>query len=234
VKRALLEAGAAAVRFNAPLGDDRARRLVADALAEQPGLVVDFGCGQAELLLAIVDAGGPGVHGVGIDTNERALDVARETAAGRNLDQRLSFLAIDVRAYEGRADVALCIGASHAFGGLDPMLRHVNASRVLIGDAFWAAQPDAWSLATFGEFSRGLAEVKASASDVGWRVVDIDASTQDEWDAFEDGWCAGVAAVGTPDARALAAERASEYHDHYRGVLGFAWLVVDGIEFTDA
>jgi SAM-dependent methyltransferase len=222
-----LQAGAAAVRFNVPLGDERAQRLTAQALAARPRVVVDFGCGYAELLLTIVAAGDASVRGIGVDTDEHALAIARTNAAARDLSDRTSFVVIDASEYEGVADVALCTGASHAFDGLEPMLRRLGASRALIGDAFWAAPPDPWSLETFGELPHGLNEVRAAATHAGWHVADIDSSTLDEWDAFEDAWCNGVTGVGTPDARAFASERASEYHDHYRGVLGFAWLVLD-------
>ena len=49
--RALLAAGGAAVRFNAPMSEGRARRVV-DWIGElDAGTVVDFGCGLAQHFL---------------------------------------------------------------------------------------------------------------------------------------------------------------------------------------
>jgi SAM-dependent methyltransferase len=225
--RALREAGAAAVRFNAPLSDERAAHLIEAALTALPGVVVDYGCGRAELLLGIVAQGGAGVRGVGIDLDERALDTASANAAAREIGERTSFVALDATSYTGAADVAISIGASHAFGGFAAMLQRLRASRAIVADGFWAAAPDQWCLDTFGELPRGLPEVEAIAAAAGWDVAELDASTLDEWDAFEDTWAAGVAALKTDAAWEFAATRATEYRDHYRGVLGFAWLVLD-------
>jgi hypothetical protein len=62
----------------------------------------------------------------------------------------------------------------------------------------------------------------------GWTVERAEKSTLDEWDDFERGWVEGAWRVGSPEARAFAAEREDEYQRHYRGVLGFAWLFLHG------
>jgi SAM-dependent methyltransferase len=224
--RSLFEAGAAALRFNAPLSGTRAIHLADAVLTTRPAVVVDFGCGRAELLLEIVDRGGEDVRGVGVDLDEKALTAARQNAVARNVSDRVSFVASEATAFGDRADIAISVGASHAFGGLRPMLQHFDAPRAVVGDAFWAASPDEWCVDTFGELPSSLSGIATVAEGTGWRVVEQDASTLDEWDAFEAGWCRGVAAVGTPAAASLATSRAEEYHDHYRGVLGFAWLVL--------
>jgi len=52
----------------------------------------------------------------------------------------------------------------------------------------------------------------AGAEAAGLRVVSVDAATQDEWDEF--------------NALARTGERDDAYRDGYRGVLGFAYLVL--------
>ena len=77
----------------------------------------------------------------------------------------------------------------------------------------------------------GLVE---AATTVGWRVLHLSTANQREWDDFEARWRAGrqewlLAHPG--DARAAQVRRKvdqqlSEYVDCYRGVLGFAYLVL--------
>ena len=67
--------------FDAPLGEERADRLI-DALALAPGgHVVELGCGWAELLLRVVGAH-PGTTGTGVDLNRDALNRGRREVSG--------------------------------------------------------------------------------------------------------------------------------------------------------
>jgi SAM-dependent methyltransferase len=207
------------LRFNAPLGDARAVELAERALEVRPTVVVDFGCGRGEFLLAVI-AAGEGVRGVGVDVDTEALDAARAAFAARGLGEQATFVAADARTYTGDADVAISIGASHAFDGLAAMLASLPGSRAIVGDAFWQSTPDDWCLETFGDLPTGIEAMQAVASAAGWRVTDVDVSTLAEWDTFEETWRRGVSA-------GLAAERKAEYEERYRGVLGFAWLVLD-------
>ena len=69
----------------------------------------------------------------------------------------------------------------------------------------------------------GLLQV---ARATGFEVVYAERSTQEEWDDFEESWRAGVEAAEDPVLRLAAVERERDYRDGYRGVLGFAWLVL--------
>jgi len=64
--------------------------------------------------------------------------------------------------------------------------------------------------------------------------VDADVADQAEWDAFEESSYRGLErfARRAPDhplsnaAREFAARRRKDYYDGYRGVLGFAYLIL--------
>lgn len=77
-----------------------------------------------------------------------------------------------------------------------------------------------------GRLPQGSAGLASMVEARRWTVLDAALSTRNEWDAFEGGWVAAVRSVGTPAAHGFADERAREYHDRYRGVLGFCWLVL--------
>jgi SAM-dependent methyltransferase len=216
--------------YNAPLSPDRAQRLVRLLLERAPADALDLGCGWATLLLEVL-AASPSMRGTGLDTDDDALARARRDADVRGLGGRATFVGRAATEPAGVADLVLCVGASHAFGGqaqcLAALRRQVSpGGRVLLGDGFWDGHPDQHLLHTFGPMA-GLGGLTDLAVDAGFRIRHASTSSLDEWDAFESDWRAGMEATGEPDALAFCDERRHEYLGGYRGVLGFAWLVLD-------
>jgi SAM-dependent methyltransferase len=213
--------------FNAPLSEARAaelRSLLAVAHGEQ---VLDIGCGDAELLLRLC-AGG--ASGVGVDLDAAALARARAKAQARGLAGRVRLVEADGRTWQDPADVVVSIGAAHVWGGAPAALEALHAltrpgGRLLYGDGIWGAAPTRDALDIFGELPT-LADLADTAVAAGWRPLAIATSTLDEHDAWESAWRAGLERSGHPSAWALADERRREYLGGYRGVLGFAWLVL--------
>lgn len=213
--------------FNAPLSqaraDDLARRLgVGDGTT-----VLDLGCGDGELLLRLCAAAGTGT---GVDVSEVAVARAEQQAARRGLGDRVRFVAGDARAWAEPADVVTCVGAAHVWGGAAgclAALRDVTSAggRLLFGDGFWEQPPSDAARAIFGDLP-DLAGLVDTAVAAGWRPLYVGASTPEELDAWESDWRAGLERSGHPAALALADERRTEYLRVYRGVLGFAWLVL--------
>ncbi len=229
VRTALFEAGGDALRFNAPLGVERATTLAQRLSQHAAGKVVDLGCGRGEFARMIATQN-PGTTVLGVESDERLVHVARAAARAEGLDHRVSFEVGNAAEWTGAADAAICIGASHAFGGPAEMLNRlaalVPAGSAIVGDAIWQAAPDPWCEETFGELPVGGEALAAEASRAGWEVVEIGTSTQSEWDQFEHGWIGGVRALGTEEAFRFAAQRERDY-ENYRGVLGFGWLVLE-------
>ncbi len=219
----------AGLTFNAPLSDERATALI-QALPISPGHhVLDLGCGWGELLLRII-AAHPATTGTGVDTAKEALDRGVRAAAERGLHERVEFVEAPLETFVDIADVVVCVGASHAFGGPDDALRLLGETvtpggRVLFGDGFWATEPTAAALETIGAMPTrdGL---RAMARAAGFRIEQDEASTLAEWDAFEENWRAGLESSADADAVAFAATRKREYEQGYREALGFAWLVL--------
>lgn len=228
-RRNLMAAGAAAVRFNAPLGERRATKIV-EFVGANARTVVDLGCGRGSLAIELARAK-PQLRCVGIDSDAEAIEQARVSAviaADGDLGQRVSFEVGDVSEWATPSDAALCIGASHAFGGSLPMLetmRSLGRSAAVIGDAVWDAPPTAGQHAMFGDLPDGEDGLVALAVSAGWTVADQDRSTLEEWDEFEAGWIGGVRALGTRAATTFADDRQDQYRS-YRGVLGFGWLLL--------
>jgi len=236
----------ARMRWNAPLSAEHAGLLM-DRLDLRPALrITDLGCGWGELLLQAVARSitiGPSaarpVAGIGVDTDAAALSRARALARQRHLDQHVEFAQADAAAWRGTADRVLCVGASHAFGGTEPALKAlaqvtVPGGRLLFGDGYWASTPSPAAIAIFGEAVPSLPQLLEACRAAGWRVIHMSTADQSEWDDFESTFRAGrqewlLAHRDDPRAakvRGWLDARERQYIGVYRGVLGFAYLIL--------
>jgi cyclopropane fatty-acyl-phospholipid synthase-like methyltransferase len=224
----------AALAWNTPLGQAHADDLLDHLDLTSANTIVDLGCGWGELLLR---AAGRGVaKAVGVDTDPDGLDRGRRAALVRGLD--VKFVERAAADWSGTADRALCIGSSHALGGSRAMLAAlanvVPRGRVLVGDGCWERPPTEAAHAIFGDDVLPLADLVTACGEAGWQVLHLSTADQNEWDDFESRHRAGIREwlLANPDdpraaevkAREDARER--EYLTAYRGVLGFAYLVL--------
>ncbi|NUT53891.1 MAG: methyltransferase domain-containing protein [Saccharothrix sp.] len=232
--------GHALLDFNAPLSDAKAYDLIGSLRLEPGQRVVDYGCGWAELLLRAVEHQ-PGASGLGVDGDDYAIRRGRANVEARGLASRVTLDLADVTAYAtDPADVAISIGASHAWGGTKGTLEAMHArvrpgGAVLLGDGFWERPPGARSLEVFGEEGFGtLADLVDLALTCGYRLLNLTTATLDEWDSFESRWCASrerwlLEHPDHPEAdevRAIVDDHRDAWLKGYRGELGFAYLTL--------
>jgi SAM-dependent methyltransferase len=233
----------AGLDFNAPLSDARASELIA-ALQPLHGVQVkDFGCGWAELLLRIL-ASEPTATGCGIDSDTALIERGRANASALDLGSRVQLTVGDATSPDcaAPADVAISIGASHAWGGTARALDAICArtkpgGRAIFVDGFWERSPSDEALVALGgdanEF-KFLPQLVDLAIATGFRVLAVSVANTDEWDAFESRWCAGRERwlLDFPkDEKALEVREQVDQHRRawlhgYRGYLGFAYLVL--------
>ncbi len=233
----------------APVGDQRVAQLLGRLPLDLGASVLDLGCGAGAWLLRLA-AVAPGAHLVGVDISGIALQEARSTADRLGVGGRIHWLEGDAASADtGRHDAVLCVGASHAFGGLDGTLRAVRdrlqpGGRALVGDMIWEQPP---SRAAQEAVDAGpdelpdLAGLVDRAVAAGFEVVDGHVSTLQEWDDYEWAWTGALVrwALQQPlgsDDGAAALEAAREHRQAwlhgYRRHLGFATLVL--AELPDA
>lgn len=233
--------GHALLDFNSPLSDAKAHDLVAGLRLRSGDAVVDYGCGWAELLLRAVEHV-PGARGLGVDSDERAITRGRANVEARGLTSRVTLDLADVTTWAAArpADVAISIGASHAWGGtaaaLDALHARVRPGGTLVlGDGFWERPPGPRSREVFGdEVVGGLADLVDLALARGYRLLGLTTATPDEWDGFESRWCAArehwlLEHPDHPEAaevRAVVDEHRDAWLKGYRGELGFAYLTL--------
>ncbi|MFB7899382.1 SAM-dependent methyltransferase [Streptomyces xiamenensis] len=215
------------------LGDDDAAEL----------RVLDVGCGEAAWLLEALDHF-PGLRAVGIDINAAGLARAAEEARARGVADRLELHELSAADYHAPEpfDVVLCVGSTHALGGLLPTLDALRAylapgGRVLIGDGFWEREPTPAVLEALGEGPDAYADLATTVDRItgaGWAPVYGHTSTLDEWDDYEWSWTGSLSAwaLDHPDhpKAGEAAETAAAHRDAwlhgYRGTFGFVSLVL--------
>jgi cyclopropane fatty-acyl-phospholipid synthase-like methyltransferase len=226
------------MRWNTPLSVEHADMLL-DRLELTAGTeLLDLGCGWGELLIRAV-AGVAGTTGTGVDSDEWALERGRRSAAERSVLDRIAFVDADASTWTGRADRIICVGASHAWGGASGALRTLQSSlrpqgRLLFGDGYWERSPSPAAIDLFGRGVLTLDALVDEALRTGWRVLHVSTADQREWDEFESSWRAGRSQwvlshpddARAPEIRARVDDQLREYVQTYRGLLGFAYLVL--------
>lgn len=240
-----------------PVGDRACDTMLDAAVAAAAALansqahahLLDIGCGKGEwlvraLLRALVRA--PQAHGIGVDPNASFVADAERRAREAGVAERLTLFTsvFEPRLVAGReASLAICTGASHAFGtyeqalrGLRPLVREGGAA--VVGTGFWQRTPDPEYLAAFGGSADEMAsldDTAALAEACGWRTVARHVSTREEWDEYEHGYAARVrewiaAHPEDPDAPRFA-ERIESWSGAYerwgRETMGYVTLVME-------
>ncbi|MFQ1002578.1 SAM-dependent methyltransferase [Modestobacter sp. SSW1-42] len=225
----------------APVSPESLRALLDRVTVPPGGRVVDLGCGHGVWLTELL-ARRPSTTGVGVDLD--LPDDAGVAAAARGLGGRVRWEQADATGWTGGTfDVVLCVGATHAFGGLDGTLtaarRHLRlGGQLLLGDGIWEGPPSAAAQEVLGDWPGGLTDLpgfldraRAYGFEPGYGHV----STLGEWDEYEFSWTGSLVAWALQDTgpgperdEALAAAR-----DHreawvrgWRRELGFVTVLL--------
>ncbi|MEV5436892.1 class I SAM-dependent methyltransferase [Streptomyces sp. NPDC052682] len=223
----------------APLDDDSVRRLLDQGIPRPDARVLDLGCGGGEWLLRALTAH-PRLRAEGVDLAEAALAHARRSAHRLGVQDRLVLHHADAASFTcpHPFDLVLCVGATHAFGGLPPTLaaarRHLApGGRVLVGDGYWERPPSPEAVELLGDLADLPTTVDRVVAD-GWTPVQGHLSTRRELDAYEWAWTGSLASwaldhADDPDSgKALAAADAhrTQWLRGYRDSFGFVCLVL--------
>ena len=137
----------------------------------------------------------------------------------------------------------IAVGVAHVFGGpgptLDAVRRHLApGGRVLLGDGVWDTPPTARALRALEATAEDFPDLEGLVRLVrehGYEPVHGHVSTLEEWDEYEWSWTGSLTDWALepgrdPGDREQALAAAVEHRDGwlggYRGVLGFASLVL--------
>lgn len=221
-----------------PISPEKMDRVVGLIELEAGARALDIGCGKGELLVRLIEL--YGVNAVGVDSNAEFIREARARATKRVPGARPEFHSMDFSRFpvaEESFDVAACLGASHACGGLrEALSAQARAVRlggyVLIGEGYWRREPTPEYLAMLGATRDELTSHAGNVHlgiESGLTPMYAVASNQDEWDHYE--WLYGRAIErhlqehpDDPDHDAMM-QRIQEWRRHYletgRETLGF-------------
>ncbi|MEU9080314.1 class I SAM-dependent methyltransferase [Kitasatospora sp. NPDC048538] len=223
----------------APIADESVARLLDRATARtEAGRALDLGCGEGAWLVRAL-AARPGWRAVGVDLDPAALTRARETATALGVVRRLGLHHLDAREFTAVEpfDLVLCVGSTHAFGGLSPTLAAARdhlapGGLVMVGEAFWEREPSRAVLDGLGAERDDYADLAATTDRVladGWTPVSGYVSSPQEWDDYEFAWTGSLAEwvldhpehPDAPAAREAVDRHRREWLHGYRGTLGF-------------
>jgi SAM-dependent methyltransferase len=240
--------------FMSPLSESRADRLAHFIAAGSPALVLDLGCGWAELLLRALTAS-PASRGIGIDHDAGSIEHGLSVAASRGVADRVDLTVGDAGSEApAAADAVICLGATQIWAdpvpdsaGFTEPINYRSAltairdlvprgGRAVYGEGIWSAAPTEAAIAPLAgrldEFV-ALPELVEVAAECGFMPMAVHEASTDEWDAFESGYTACYArwlaehAADDPDAAAvrdMAQRQRTAYFGGYRGILGMAYL----------
>lgn len=192
----------------APVSEARAQQLLSRLALPADASAVDLGCGAGAWLIRLA-AAYPGARFVGVHVSWTALSEAHDEAERRGCSARIEWREGDAATVAvGRHDALLCVGASHAFGGLDGTLlalrdRLKPGGRVVLGDTIWEQAPtDAAQEAVEAtpDDYPDLAGLVDRVRKHGFEVIDGHVSTLEEWDDYEWAWTGALVRWATQQA----------------------------------
>lgn len=227
------------MRWNTPLSEAHAERLLRQLDPRDGQHIVDLGCGWGELLMRALTRAGPRAYGLGVETETAHLERARHAASERGIGDTVKFREMPAADWRGQADRLICIGSSHAFGDLESTLdacagNLATGGILLLGEGYWQRPPSQAALDIFGEDIPTLAGLLERCGAAGWRATQLSTAEQSEWDEFEsaslrgtEDWCATLPQSNEQaELSAWVNERKRAYREDYRGILGFAYLIL--------
>lgn len=225
--------------IRSPLDDRSVAALLDHALPRGDERVLDLGCGGAEWLLRALTTR-PRAYAEGVDVSAGALARARRSADERGVGDRLVLHRQDAAIFAAarQYDVVVCVGSTHALGGLLPTLDAARGhlapgGRILVGDGYWSGTPTREAVDMLGDLA-DLATTVERVAAAGWTPRYGHVSTRAELDAYEWACWGSLAAWAldhpddpdSADALVTAAERRTEWLRGYRDVFGFVSLVL--------
>ncbi|MEU8172372.1 class I SAM-dependent methyltransferase [Microbispora hainanensis] len=213
-------------------------RLLRRAALPEGARIIDLGCGAAEWSLRALELV-PAARADGVDISPHAVASANEAAARRGLADRLTLHTMPAGAFTADQpyDLALCVGSTHAFGGLTETMEALDrfvrpGGLALVGEGFWERPPTPEVAEAIGEYP-DLAGTVERAESKGWLTVHAHVSDLAEWDEYEWSWTGTLArwAADNPgpdgeQALAVMREHRDMWLGGYRGSFGFVTLLL--------
>lgn len=221
-----------------PTSPEKIRRLGEHLRLDPQSSVLDVAAGRCGPALVLAER-----FGCRITAIEQAPDfvaAARERIEAADLAELIDVVQTDAKTFplaRGAHDVALCLGASFIWSGLEQTLAALvptvrRGGHVVVGEPFWREWPLPAGVDSLGFLD--LIGTTRRFEAAGLTVIGLITSSDDDWDVYEslhwravEEWLA--AHPDDPDAGSIRSqhqEARTAYLDHRRELLG--WAIVIG------
>ncbi|WP_223589261.1 SAM-dependent methyltransferase [Neobacillus bataviensis] len=183
--------------FYNPISEEKIMKMIDMASLKPQDKVIDIGAGRCELLIRLVE--NYQVSGTAVELYAGAIEEANRRAGTRIPEGSIEFIVDDAGAAvekceAGSYDLGICIGSTHALGGLESTLEAMKGiirknGFILIGEGYWKQTPSAEYLAALGGAEeselRSHAENVKAGEELGliplWSYV----ASEEDWDEYE-------------------------------------------------
>lgn len=183
--------------FSNPINEAKMMKMIDMVSLKPQDKVIDIGAGKSELLIRLVEQ--YQISGTAIEMYDRAIEQATISASNRIPEGSIEFIVDDAKVavedceQEG-FDLGICIGSTHALGGLESTLQNMKHlvkknGHILIGEGYWKQRPSADYLQALGGAEGSELKTHAENVKMGeelgfiplWSYV----ANEDDWDDYE-------------------------------------------------
>lgn len=180
-----------------PISEAKVTKMIKMVSPKPKSKVIDIGAGKCELLIRLVE--NYEITATAIELYDGFIEKAKKQASERIPEGSIDFVMEDAKTAVERCDqegfdLGICIGSTHALGGLEKTLQTLvglvkKNGYILIGEGYWKQSPSADYLEALGGAEES--ELKSHAENVKvaeglgliplWSYV----ANEDDWDDYE-------------------------------------------------
>jgi len=183
--------------FSNPLSEEKIMKMIRRVSPKPQDKIIDIGAGKCELLIRLVED--YQISATAIELYDGSVEEAKRRASSRIPAGSIEYIVEDAnvaveRCEQGQYDIGICIGSTHALGGLESTIQTLKRlvkknGYILIGEGYWKQTPSAEYLEALGGADesecKSHADTVKAGEDLGliplWSYV----ANEDDWDDYE-------------------------------------------------
>ena len=183
--------------FSNPLSEEKIMKMIRRVSPKPQDKIIDIGAGKCELLIRLVED--YQISATAIELYDGSIEEAKRRASSRIPAGSIEYIVEDAnvaveRCEQGQYDIGICIGSTHALGGLESTIQTLKRlvkknGYILIGEGYWKQTPSAEYLEALGGADesecKSHADTVKAGEDLGliplWSYV----ANEDDWDDYE-------------------------------------------------
>ncbi|MDQ0200324.1 SAM-dependent methyltransferase [Neobacillus ginsengisoli] len=183
--------------FSNPISEEKIMKMIRIVAPKPQDKAIDIGAGKCELLIRLIE--NYKMSATAIELYDGAIEEAKKRASNRIPEGSIEFIVDDAKQAVEKCeqegyDFGICIGSTHALGGLETTLQTLKGlvkknGFIIIGEGYWKQPPSAEYLQALGGADesecKSHAETVKAGEELGliplWSYV----ANEDDWDEYE-------------------------------------------------